>query len=88
MPNLVKKFRAEVGFLWGGQKAPPHVTGTKNYPTLTRHVEHMKPQKNTPCTEYQCHMDIPLNILGTRQGPCRSSYGHDRNAECNKIPVL
>ena len=32
MPNLVKKFRVEVGFLWGGgQKAPPAAIGTQKY---------------------------------------------------------
>ena len=32
MPNLVEKFGAEVGFLWGGQKAPPRcITRTQIY---------------------------------------------------------
>ena len=42
MPNLVEKFRAELGFLWG---ANPHVTRTQIYPTEDRvkagqHVHH------------------------------------------------
>ena len=37
MPNLVKKFRVEVGFLWGGPEShPPHVTGTQIYPSEDR----------------------------------------------------
>ena len=34
MPNLVKKFRVEVDFLLGSQKAPPPppATGTQKYP--------------------------------------------------------
>ena len=38
MPNLVEKFRAEVGFLWGGRgvKSPSHVTRTQIYPAEDR----------------------------------------------------
>ena len=33
MPNLVEKFRAEVGFLWGPKSPlPPRVTRTQNTP--------------------------------------------------------
>ena len=32
MPNLVEKFRAEVGFLWGGAKKLPGITRTQKYP--------------------------------------------------------
>ena len=32
MPNLVKKFRGEVGFLWGGAKKPLRAIGTQKYP--------------------------------------------------------
>ena len=32
MPNLVKKFRVEVGFLWGGGKNPPRAIGTQKCP--------------------------------------------------------
>ena len=38
MPNLVKEFRVEIGFLQGGQKAPrsPRATRTQNYPAEDR----------------------------------------------------
>ena len=36
MPNLVEKFKAEVGFLWGAKKPPPHVTRTQIYPAEDR----------------------------------------------------
>ena len=37
MPNLVKKLRVEVGFLWGAQKAPPPPgAGIQIYPAEDR----------------------------------------------------
>ena len=38
MPNLVEKFRAEVGFLWGAKSPPPspQVTRTQIYPAEDR----------------------------------------------------
>ena len=64
MPNLVKEFNVEIGFLLGGgdESSSPRATGTQNYPAEDR-VKHI-------CMEMRrgCHTVRELTIQNENNG--------------------
>ena len=62
MPNLVKKFRVEVGFLWGAKKPspPPHITRTQIY-HLEDRVKHKR--NNLTCKRLDSQGDEKMQFL-------------------------